>query len=183
MWINLLLQTFVYKKLLAKSIHLQHRCINLLLLFATLTGEQQGALLIKLFLLRKKRNKETFWSNCFCCSIFQIASETLQPFWMRWWLRCEWVRIEAVQILNPRLGHTISLSHSYNVSGTIFMVTCTIENAFINAWASLISKSAKARLLFPAAAGEKAGRTKGVSLLRCACLARWPHRMWYLILI
>ena len=44
------------------------------------------------------------------------------------------------------------------------MVTCTIENAFINAWASLISKSAKARLLFPAAAGEKAGRTKGVSL-------------------
>jgi hypothetical protein len=65
-----------------------------------------------LFLLRKKKNKETFWSNYFCCSIFQIASETLQPFWMRWWLRCEWVQIEAVQILTPRLGHTISLSHS-----------------------------------------------------------------------
>ena len=44
------------------------------------------------------------------------------------------------------------------------MVTCTVENAFINAWASLISKSAKVRLLFPAAVGEKAGRTKGVSL-------------------
>ena len=57
------------------------------------------------------------------------------------------------------------------------MVTCTIENAFINAWASLVSKSAKERLLVPAAAGEKAGRTKGVSLLRCACLARWPHRI------
>ena len=37
--------------LLAKSIHIQHRCINLLLLFATLTGEQQGALLIKFFFL------------------------------------------------------------------------------------------------------------------------------------
>ena len=65
--------------------------------------------------------------------------------------------------------------------GTIFIVTCTVENAFINVWASLVSKSAKARLLFPAAAGEKADRTKGVSLDVQPCLARWPHWLWLIL--
>ena len=105
-----------------------------------MTGEQQGALLIKLFLL-----------------IFQIAPETLH-FGCADGCAANGVAMRAVQLLNPRLGHTICLAHSSNVSGSVFMVTCTVANAYINAWASLISRCAKARLLFAAAAGEKGER-------------------------
>jgi hypothetical protein len=130
----------VVVRYVSRGFYIQHRCINLSLLFTSLTGEQQGALLIKLFLL-----------------IFQIAPETLH-FGCADGCAANGVAMRAVQLLNPRLGHTICLAHSSNVSGSVFMVTCTVANAYINAWASLISRCAKARLLFAAAAGEKGER-------------------------
>ena len=51
---------------------------------------------------------------------------------------------------------------------------CTVLNACINAWASLISRCAKARLLYATAAGEKAEATKGLRLfVRNWGLADW----------
>jgi hypothetical protein len=55
-------------------------------------------------------------------------------------------------------GKALLVSHSSSVSGTVFTTTCAVANAFINAWASLIRTSAKARLLFAAIASEKAER-------------------------
>ena len=95
-------------------------------------------------------NKGLFRSNCLCwhsrshlrlCILVALI-----------------VTMMAIQLLNPRIGHAINLSRSSNESGSVFTVTCTVANAYINAWASPIKRSAKVRLLFFAAAGEKAER-------------------------
>ena len=88
---------------------------------------------------------------------FQLAPEILH-FGCADGCAANGVAMREVQVLNPRLGDTIFLSCSSNVPGSVLTVTCTVANAYINAWASLISRSAKAGLLFSAAAGEKVER-------------------------
>jgi hypothetical protein len=139
----------VVVRYVSPGFYIQHRCISLQLLFASLTGEQQGALLTKLFLL-----------------IFQIAPESLH-YGCADGCPANGVAMRSIQTLNPRLGDTICLSHSSNVSGSVFTTTCSVANAYICSWATLISKSAKARLLFAAAAGEKAERKVRIRFVVC----------------
>ena len=57
----------VVVRFISPGFYIQHRCIDLSLLFTSLTGGQQGALLIKLFVLTFQIAPETLHFGCADC--------------------------------------------------------------------------------------------------------------------